>query len=260
MGTNGGGGVTVLYWDRSIGIKIWDLKRNDVPSVFTKTTTSISDSDLDALGTPAAYFPFGCDVCTPQTFNDNQIVINIALCGDWAGEKTLWSSSGCAASTGYSSCSDFVRNNPSAFNNAYWDINWLKVFQSDGSSSGTPSPVSTGTDCGYIPSTCNGDLSWAVSTGVTQYPSYYSNFQDVTGVELTSATTEDMALYWFCSNANPNNNCGGLQIPCGRTCYPSTSSCGNVPDSCSGDLNWAATIGTKHHSSWYPSFESITGV
>merc|ERR1711879_786653 len=90
------------------------------------------------------------------------------------------------------------------------------------------------------------------------YPEYYPNFQDVTGVELTSATTEDMALYWHCTDTNPNGNCGGLQIPCGRSCYP--TSCGNVPDSCYGDLSWAATTGTKSYSWWYPNFESITGV
>jgi len=94
--------------------------------------------------------------------------------------------------------------------------------------------------------------------GASQYPEWYPNFEEVTGVELTSATTEDMALYWHCSDTNPNGNCGGLQIPCGRSCYP--TSCGNVPDSCYGDLSWAATTGTKSHSWWYPDFESITGV
>jgi len=94
--------------------------------------------------------------------------------------------------------------------------------------------------------------------GTSQYPEWYPNFEEVTEVELTSATTEDMALYWHCTDTNPNGNCGGLQIPCGRTCYP--TSCGNVPDSCYGDLSWAATTGTKSHSWWYPDFESITGV
>lgn len=248
--TNGGGGVTVLLWRRDIGIKIWDLQRSLVPSVMNKDVSSISDSDIDALGTPAAFFPFG-SACTADTFNNNQIVFNIALCGDWAGG--VWDSSGCAASTGYSSCSDFVWNNPSSFNDAYWDINYLKVFQYD--SSGTD----TDSDCGYVPSSCSSDLSWAVNTGTSQYSSYYPNFEEVTGVELTSASEEDMVLYWHCVDANPNGNCDGLQIPCNRECYPS-SSCGNVPDSCQSDLEWAATTGTKSYSWWYPDFESITGV
>jgi len=126
--TNGGGGVTVLLWSRTVGVKIWDLQRSAVPLVFAKNTTTVLDAHLEALGTPAAFFPFG-SACAADSFLDNQIVMNIALCGD--SVEDVWSSSGCASSTGYSSCSDFVRNNPTAFDDAFWDINWLKVFQSD---------------------------------------------------------------------------------------------------------------------------------
>lgn len=59
----------------------------------------------------------------------------MTFCGDWAG-ATWSSSSTCAALD--SSCNDYVQNNPSAFANAYWLINSLQVYQSDG----TPAPVS----------------------------------------------------------------------------------------------------------------------
>ena len=71
--TVGGGGVTVVQWERNMGIKIWDLKRSDVPSIFSESTTSISDSDLSALGKPAAYFPFGSH-CPEDTFNNNKVL------------------------------------------------------------------------------------------------------------------------------------------------------------------------------------------
>merc|ERR1712083_513733 len=92
-------------------------------------------------------------------------------------------------------------------------------------------------------------------------PEYYPNFQSITGVDLNSATTDDMVLYWYCENTNPRGKCTGLQAPCGRSCGgSSSSSCGYVPDSCSSDLDWAANTGTKSHSWWYPNFETQTGV
>jgi len=88
----------------------------------------------------------------------------------------------------------------------------------------------------------------------------------VTGAELNSATPEDMTLYWFCKKMDPNNNCGGLEIPCGRTCNgapgpgPAPAPCGKIPDGCSGDLDWAASTGIKGNPEWYPDFQKITGV
>jgi len=90
---------------------------------------------------------------------------------------------------------------------------------SGGSSSGTGSatPAPTTTSCGNIPSSCSSDLSWAMSSGRYNYQYYYPNFQDVTGVSLTSASQDDMVAYWICTNQNVNGNCDGLEMPCGWT-------------------------------------------
>jgi len=139
----------------------------------------------------------------------------------------------------------------------------------------TPSVPST--ECGYVPSSCDDDVIWAVTTGTSRHPSYYPDFESVTGVALTAATAEDVVLYWFCSEINPNDRCGGLQIPCGRSCDPTpttaiptlrptnptpspTASCGNVPVSCQDDVDWAAMSGTRTKPQWYPEFEAVTGV
>merc|ERR1712130_588670 len=49
------------------------------------------------------------------------------------------------------------------------------------------------------------------------------DFQSVTGKALTSATTDDMVLYFYCKNMNPRGNCNGIQPPCGRSCGGSSS-------------------------------------
>merc|ERR1711879_410558 len=119
---------------------------------------------------------------------------------------------------------------------------------------GTDTGTDTGSgDCGYVPSSCSGDLNWAVSTGKSQYPEYYQNFQSVTGVALSAATSEDMQLFWYCVNANPNGNCGGLQAPCGRTCYPSNSGSGTDTGTDTGSSSGTITISQKSGANqwWY---------
>ena len=69
-----------------------------------------------------------------------------------------------------------------------------------------------------MPSTCSEDIEWAVSTGKNTKPEWYPDFYKITGVMLTAASETDMQLYWVCTNANPNNNCGGMEVPCWRSC------------------------------------------
>lgn len=58
-----------------------------------------------------------------------QQVIDTTFCGDWVG--AVWSSNPtCSSLT--PTCQDYVQNNPSAFTNAYWLINSLEVYQSNG--------------------------------------------------------------------------------------------------------------------------------
>lgn len=57
--------------------------------------------------------------------------------GDWAGQS--WSQDPtCSAKA--PTCQEYVQNNPKAFTEAYWKINALKVYSSDGSTS-SPEPA-----------------------------------------------------------------------------------------------------------------------
>ncbi|EDQ99772.1 glycoside hydrolase family 16 protein [Laccaria bicolor S238N-H82] len=69
----------------------------------------------DAWGTPAAYFPNTfCDFSTH--FDPQNIIINLTLCGDWAG-STYSQGTGCPLT-----CVDHVNYNASAFTDAYFDF------------------------------------------------------------------------------------------------------------------------------------------
>lgn len=118
-----GGGVYATEWT-SDNINIWFFSNSSVPSDITS-----GSPDPSGWGTPAASFG-GSDCDIDSHFNELQIVFDITFCGDWAGDT--WSSGTCASQA--STCNDYVGNNPADFQQTYWGINSLKVYQ-DGSSS-----------------------------------------------------------------------------------------------------------------------------
>ncbi|KAF8069103.1 laminarinase [Lyophyllum atratum] len=116
---NGGGWYAMERTTSFIKVWFWTRSATNVPADVKNGATSVNTGNW---GTPVAYFPnTSCDIATH--FGAHNIVINCKLtfCGDWAGN--VYGSSGCP-----SSCVDFVNNNPSAFSNAYFDFQWLKIY------------------------------------------------------------------------------------------------------------------------------------
>ncbi|KAF9066759.1 2 beta-glucanase [Rhodocollybia butyracea] len=104
---------------KNTGISVWFWSRNagTVPADVNAGGTTVN---TDNWGEPTATFPStSCDIA--EKFGPHNIVINLTFCGDWAG--SVYGSSGCP-----SSCEDFVNNNPSAFEDAYFDFESLKIY------------------------------------------------------------------------------------------------------------------------------------
>ncbi|KIX92161.1 uncharacterized protein Z520_12154 [Fonsecaea multimorphosa CBS 102226] len=118
---DGQGGVYATEWTSS-AISIWFFPRSAIPSDI-----SSGSPDPSGWGQPLASFQGGCNI--DEFFNNNQIVFDTTFCGDWAGN--VWTSDPVCGSKA-ATCNDFVQNNPSAFQDAYWSVNSLKVFQSSG--------------------------------------------------------------------------------------------------------------------------------
>ncbi|KAH9938887.1 endo-beta-glucanase [Epithele typhae] len=114
-----GGGFYAMERTNSF-IKVWFWPRNSgsIPSDVLSGATSVT---TDSWGTPFAYFPSqSCDLSTH--FSGNNIIINLTLCGVWAG--VVFNADGCPGD-----CVTYVNQNPGAFANAYFDVAWLKVYQ-----------------------------------------------------------------------------------------------------------------------------------
>ncbi|KAH9019591.1 concanavalin A-like lectin/glucanase domain-containing protein [Lactarius deliciosus] len=127
-----GGGYFVTYRGRD-SVKVWFYPRHGyVPEVFRDGAPWGVPVYPDIFwGVPAANFPFFPDLCDyEQHFAAHRIIFDLTFCGDWAG--SLWPTSGCGEGT----CNDFVNNNPSAFAEAYWEINSLRVYTPQQSSWG----------------------------------------------------------------------------------------------------------------------------
>jgi len=109
------GGVYVAEWTNTF-IRMFYFGRNNIPGDLNS-----ANPNPDNWGKPYAYFALGGD-CPASHFHDHTMVINLTFCGDWAGNVFN------AQCPNMGTCSDYVKNNPQAFTEAYWLINYVTVF------------------------------------------------------------------------------------------------------------------------------------
>ncbi|KAJ2966305.1 hypothetical protein NUW54_g13848 [Trametes sanguinea] len=112
-----GGGVWATQFDVT-GVFIWFWNREDVPADLTNNASSI---DISSWGTPSAAYPVTPDCNMTQYFAPQQLVLDIALCGDWAGVQSIYSSS-CPGSC------DVTGPGSPAYDNAWFEINYVRVY------------------------------------------------------------------------------------------------------------------------------------
>ncbi|KAL1637071.1 hypothetical protein SLS56_000727 [Neofusicoccum ribis] len=131
LNENGGGVFATELDPTNNKIQVWFFSRDSIPEDITS-----GSPDPTSWGQPRALFQGGCEVSSH--FKDMNIIFDTTFCGDWAGNA--WSSDEtCSAKA--STCEDYVQNNPSAFKDAYWSINSLKVYQSGGDAPASSSAV-----------------------------------------------------------------------------------------------------------------------
>ncbi|KAH9979070.1 concanavalin A-like lectin/glucanase domain-containing protein [Lactifluus volemus] len=121
------GGFYVMSKTQFSGVQIWFWPRNSpfIPPEICKGAEFGRGPIFPNLswGAPAANFPMYHEYCNyADHFNAHKMVFDLTFCGDWAG--AAWPGSGC----GSGNCTYFVDNNPTAFNESYWEINSLRVY------------------------------------------------------------------------------------------------------------------------------------
>jgi len=111
-----GGGVFVTEWTNTF-IRMFFFPRGRIPADL-----NTQSPNPNGWGLPFAYFMLDSE-CPASHFKDHTMVINLTFCGDWAGAVFG------AQCPGMGSCTDYVKNNPQAFAEAYWLINYVAVFK-----------------------------------------------------------------------------------------------------------------------------------
>ncbi|KAF8803217.1 endo-1,3(4)-beta-glucanase [Phlegmacium glaucopus] len=116
---NGGGWYAMERSDAGISMWFWPRSGSWVPDDVKGNSNSVNPQNWK---TPSASFPNTyCDF--GSHFDEQNIIINLTLCGDWAGAGNVYSQSGCP-----STCDDFVNYNPDAFVDAYFEFASVRVF------------------------------------------------------------------------------------------------------------------------------------
>lgn len=116
-----GGGVYAMQWTDQF-LKIWFFPRHSIPP-----SISTGVPDVTQFGTPVALVQDSCDVA--NSFKAQSFIFDITFCGDWAGG--VFGESGCPMSDAspLQSCVNYVAQNPSQFEQSYWEINYVKIYQ-----------------------------------------------------------------------------------------------------------------------------------
>ncbi|KAF5326590.1 hypothetical protein D9611_000257 [Ephemerocybe angulata] len=145
------GGAFITEFAES-GISIWFFPRSEIPKSVSASATSI---DTSTLGTPMGNWPSsGCDIS--KFFEPQNLVFTVTLCGDFAGPPNTFTQT----CTGV--CyTDYVIKDPSVYNNAYFDISYVKVF-----SSSAPASSGTTTSGGSASNTQSGQVKPTNGAGV----------------------------------------------------------------------------------------------
>ena len=126
-----GGGTYAVEWTDA-AIKVWFFPRgtsNFLLANTTTTTTTTGNPDPSTFGPPLAVFLGGPSCPIDTHFANHNLVFDTTFCGDWAGRA--WKSDAACAPLA-DRCEDFVGRHPAVFDEAYWLVNEVRVYQQQG--------------------------------------------------------------------------------------------------------------------------------
>lgn len=122
-----GGGVWATQFDVS-GIFIWFWSRPNIPASINQANTS--SVDVTQWGTPhASYFSNTCNIT--QFYTAQNLVLDITLCGVWAGVGSNYAST-CANAGPTGQCYEDCVVGPGSprYDDAYFNISYVRAYTS----------------------------------------------------------------------------------------------------------------------------------
>jgi hypothetical protein len=114
-----GGGIMAMEL-RNAGIRMWQFSRKSIPDDITN-----QNPDPSTWGEALADFP-GTDCDISSHFKNQTIIVDIDICGSWAGATSVYSGEDNCPGT----CETYAATNATAFKNAYWEFGNFSIYQS----------------------------------------------------------------------------------------------------------------------------------
>ncbi|KJA23116.1 glycoside hydrolase family 16 protein, partial [Hypholoma sublateritium FD-334 SS-4] len=120
-----GGGVYATHFDAS---SVWFWSRQNIPASIRRLSPTSALASLDDWGPPSANFPSGTNCNIANHFGSQSLVIDITLCGTWAGAPTIYSPQ-CSAQGKTGKCyDDNVIGTGDKYNDAYFEIKYVRAY------------------------------------------------------------------------------------------------------------------------------------
>jgi len=113
-----GGGIFATLWDPKTQITVWFFPRGNIPP-----DVQSYDPQPAIWGKPMAYFSLLASTCPGSNFVNQTVIFDIGLCSSWAGRTFK------DMCPGLGDCDSYVDMHPEAMTEAYWRVNFLRVFQ-----------------------------------------------------------------------------------------------------------------------------------
>jgi len=138
-----GGGVWATQFDAS-GVFIWFWSRPNIPSNVQQAISS-SSLDVSSWGSPSASYPStSCNMS--QFFTAQQLVLDVTLCGDWAGVPSVYNAT-ClnTGSTGICYNDNVIGAGSPHYDNAYFEVSYVAVFAQTSEASSVSASLNTKT-------------------------------------------------------------------------------------------------------------------
>lgn len=153
-----GGGAYALNWNAT-GIYLWFWPRG-----LTPDDVQGDSPNPDGWGMPTAAYPASdCDF--NQFFKPQTLILDVDICGNFAGDPAVFTQ------TCQGACTDLVQI-PSNYDQAYFEISFMKVFQQ---SNGSTSTVNSSTAAGSTNSTSdNSPTASVVASSAVTRPELFS--------------------------------------------------------------------------------------
>ncbi|KAJ7689938.1 concanavalin A-like lectin/glucanase domain-containing protein [Mycena rosella] len=131
---NAGGGAFGLQFDAA-GVFMWFWGRANIPASITNTPASGNTTiDLTDWGIPSAAYPAaGCNIT--EFFPAQELIIDITLCGLWAGVQGIYASSSCPGTCFGSN----IAGNGSNYAEAYFELPSIRTWSVDSNAAASAS-------------------------------------------------------------------------------------------------------------------------